>query len=63
MELLCEKSGETECVARVLYWDATGQFAFEAFKEIPLDIVEELIVEAKKSVTVGIVPRSPSLQS
>jgi hypothetical protein len=50
VELFREENGEPECVARVLYWDSTGQFAFEAFKEIPLDIVEELIAEAKRSV-------------
>jgi hypothetical protein len=42
-----------ERIARVTYWDAGGQFSFEMFvKEIPLVIVEELIAEAKRTITI-----------
>ena len=35
-------------VARIVFWDAAGQFFFETFNgELPLEIVEELITEAK----------------
>jgi hypothetical protein len=41
----------TELIARVVYWDADGQFSFEmSTKEIPLIVVEELIAEARQTV-------------
>jgi len=40
-------------VARILFWDACGQFYFETFEtDIPLEIVEDLIVEAKTTIKV-----------
>ena len=40
--------------ARVVFWDATGQFALEVLvDELPLTIVEELIAEAKERISVG----------
>jgi hypothetical protein len=38
-------------VARVVFWDALGQFHIETFKgDIPVDIAEELIKEAKAAI-------------
>lgn len=45
-----ETNGKRECAARLLFWDASGQFGFQTFTEIPLDVVEELIVEAKQAI-------------
>lgn len=40
-------------VARVVYWDAMGQFVLEATAaELPLEIVEELIREARDAIRV-----------
>jgi hypothetical protein len=44
---------ETRRVARVVFCDASGQFFFETFDaDIPSDIAEELIAEAKKTIKV-----------
>ena len=44
-------SGASARVARVIFWDAQGQFFFEAFgEEIPLSIAEDLIAEAKVEI-------------
>ena len=49
VELSRDAGGNVERIARVTFWDADGQFAFEMFvKEIPLTIVEELIAEGKR---------------
>lgn len=38
-------------VARVVFWDADGQFALETFEgDVPLVVVEALIEEAKTSI-------------
>ena len=50
LELCRESNGIKRCAARLLFWDATGQFGFQTFDEIPLDVVEELISEAKQTV-------------
>ena len=51
LELSRTSGGHTEAVARILFWDAEGQFALEMnAAELPLVIVEELIAEAKSSV-------------
>lgn len=51
LELYRTTKGTNGCVARLLFWDASGQFFFETFKtDIPLSIVEELIAEAKTVV-------------
>jgi hypothetical protein len=40
-------------IARVVFWDAAGQFSFEmSAKKIPLRIVEELIAEARATIKV-----------
>ena len=44
-------SAATNRVARVIFWDAQGEFFIEAFgEEIPLSIAEELIAEAKTEI-------------
>jgi hypothetical protein len=41
-------------VARVVFWDAEGQFSLElSIGELPLAIVEELIAEAKSKIKVA----------
>lgn len=38
-------------VARVVFWDACGQFYVETFQtDVPLDIFEEVIAEAKTAI-------------
>jgi hypothetical protein len=40
-------------VARILYWDACGQFYFETCGcDIPVQILEELIAEARQSIKI-----------
>jgi len=49
LELFCTRDGTRSRVARVIFWDAAGQFYLESFgpeTEIPLEIAEALIVEA-----------------
>ena len=51
LELNCKCGSEQACVARLLYWDSCGRFYFETFSsQIPLEIVEELISEAKSKI-------------
>lgn len=52
--LLCQVAHKSETVARVVFWDAAGQYFLEtAGGELPLVIVEALIAEAKASIQVG----------
>jgi hypothetical protein len=37
----------------ITYWDALGQFVLQTFDEVPLEIVEALIAEAKTTVPVA----------
>ena len=54
MELYRATGGITERVARVIFWDASGQFFIETFNsDLPLTLAEELISEAKASVRVN----------
>lgn len=53
LELTRRTKTSQERAARIVFWDAEGQFAFEMHaKEIPLSIVEEFIVEAKEMIRV-----------
>jgi hypothetical protein len=52
IELHRQIDAEKKCVATLLFWDATGQFAFQTFGEVPLDIVEELITEARITIQI-----------
>jgi hypothetical protein len=50
-ELQRVQDGNTALVARILFWDATGQFWVETLgTDIPLTVMEELIAEAKENV-------------
>ena len=47
IELMRRTGDVVERVARVLFWDAAGDYALEMLtRELPLEIVEELIAEA-----------------
>ena len=51
LELHVERNGSRKYVARVVYWDADGQFTLElVVPELPLRIVEMLINEAKGTI-------------
>ncbi|MDB6065787.1 MAG: hypothetical protein JWR26_1995 [Pedosphaera sp.] len=51
VDLYCLKKDEKQRVARVAFWDASGQFFLETFNvEVPLDIIEELVAEAKTTI-------------
>jgi hypothetical protein len=53
VELTRREGATSERIARVVFWDAEGQLSFEmSAKEIPLNIVEELIAEAKQTINV-----------
>jgi hypothetical protein len=40
-----------ERVARIVFWDAAGEFVLETFGgDVPLTIIEELIDEAKRKI-------------
>ena len=46
--------GEQKHVPSVTFWDACGQFYFETFQgDVPLEIVEDLISEAKKQIRIA----------
>lgn len=47
-ELHCKRGGRIDVVAKVIYWDADGQYSVETLGEVPLAILEELIVETKE---------------
>lgn len=46
-ELVCEEEGTKRTVAKVVFWDADGQFSIETMGELPLVVLEEFISEAK----------------
>jgi hypothetical protein len=51
LELRQAIKGETKRVARIVFWDASGQFFFETFSaDVPLEMAEEFIAEAKKTI-------------
>lgn len=53
VELQRTVAGVAERVARVVFWDAEGQFALEmSASELPLDIVEKLIEEARATIRI-----------
>ena len=52
-ELLQTQHGKNSCAAKVLFWDASGQFFVETLGcDVPLEIIEELISEAKANIKV-----------
>ncbi len=47
-ELARVRCGNRSCLARILFWDASGQFSVETLgTDVPLVVLEELIAEAK----------------
>jgi hypothetical protein len=54
LELQRLRRGSKECIAKIIFWDACGQFSVETFgAEIPLEILEEFIVETRKTIKTG----------
>jgi hypothetical protein len=53
LELWATRRGTRFHVARVVYWDAAGQFFFETIGEsVPTEIAELLIREARDTIRV-----------
>jgi hypothetical protein len=54
LELHRADGAMTQVVARIVFWDAEGQFALEttASHELPLDVVQEFIDEARSTIRV-----------
>jgi hypothetical protein len=53
LELHRTANGQDVLAARIVFWDAEGQFSLEVrVDEVPLTIVEELIAEAKARITI-----------
>lgn len=51
LELRRKTADNEECAARVLFWDASGQFFVETFNgDVPLVVLEEVIEEARQRV-------------
>jgi hypothetical protein len=45
--------GNTSRAARVVFWDASGDFFFETFNaQIPVDVADQLIAEAKSTIKI-----------
>ena len=48
LHLIRLQHGKSDRVARILFWDSSGQFSVETLgTDVPLAILEELIAEAK----------------
>jgi collagenase-like PrtC family protease len=53
LELHCTTDGVVGNVARIVFWDAEGQFAIEmTSRELPLHVVEEFINEARATIKI-----------
>jgi len=53
LELYRSMRGKAALVAKIIYWDASGQFSFETVgTDIPVEIVEDLIAEARRTIQV-----------
>ena len=51
LRLYREQDGCSYRCAEVVYWDACGQYFMETFDgDVPIDIIEELITEAKELI-------------
>jgi len=51
LELTRTTAGKEVLVARLVFWDAMGQFFLETVgTDVPLNVVEELIAEAKATI-------------
>jgi hypothetical protein len=50
---LCRQRGvEASVAAEIIFWDAAGGFTVQTFGEVPLEMIESLIAEAKKNVRI-----------
>jgi hypothetical protein len=50
---MTRKDGTVDRVARVVFWDAQGDFFFETLgRDIPVVIAQELMIEAKEAIKV-----------
>ena len=48
-----ERFGKTVIAAQVVFWDAAGHFAVQTFDgDVPVEIIEAVIAEAKEQVRV-----------
>ena len=49
------RSGEDGAcaVAEIVFWDATGQFSISAFDELPMEILELFMSEARDSIRIS----------
>ena len=53
LELSRTDKGKTMPVARIVFWDACGQFVLETLgTDVPLEIIEDFIAEAKSTIKV-----------
>jgi len=53
LELTKTERAESKPAARILFWDACGQFVLETLgTDVPLEIIEDLIAEAKSKIKV-----------
>ncbi len=53
IELTRTCRGQKSLVAEVFFWDASGTFTIATFNsDVPVEIIEELIVEAKRSILI-----------
>ena len=51
LELNATSEGESRQIGRITFWDAAGQFYIEMTgPEIPLEVLEKFIVEAKRVI-------------
>jgi hypothetical protein len=51
VEMTRQKDGQNEMVARVVFWDAEGQFSLEMLvRELPVSIIDWLIREAQTAI-------------
>jgi len=48
-----EKAGIESIAAEVIFWDAMGQFFSQTFGEVPLNVLEVLIAEARTAIPVS----------
>ena len=52
-DLIRNRHGKSDRVARIVYWDASGQFSVETHgSDVPLEVLEDLIAEAKARIKV-----------
>jgi len=51
MELEARRQDSSSCAARVVFWDASGEFCVETFgAQVPLTVFELLIREARIAI-------------